>query len=165
MEPTPDELAGIVDGFGALTRQELRAALDDLTARSGDATEPAVITSAIDEAMAGYYLVALEPETVLDRSADNLEEPLLLPGPAALPKLPEGGEDLPYLVDVDPRSVNRAAAAEATAAQLRADASSAIVDDSVDRAAELLDVCYEIEAWGPVALDATKTELTQLIDG
>ncbi|MFB6360718.1 MAG: hypothetical protein ABEH59_05290, partial [Halobacteriales archaeon] len=87
------------------------------------------------------------------------------PGPAALPQLPEGGEDLPHLVDIEPRSVDREAAAESIAAQLRADAAEATAAADPDRAANLLDACYEVEAWGPVELNETKAELAALIEG
>lgn len=165
MEPTPDELAGIVDGFGGLTRPELRGAVEDLAARTGETVDPDALETAVDGAIAEYYLVALDPDVALTDPPAGEAEPVLVPGPAALPQLPEGGEDLPHLIDIGPRSVDREAAAESIAAQLRSDAAEATAAEDADRAANLLDACYEVEAWGPVALDETKSELAALIEG
>lgn len=165
MEPSPDELAGIVDGFGGLTRTELRAAIEDLTARSGDVLDREAIENGIEAALADYYLVELDPTTALEDAIDGGSEPVLIPGPAALPELPDGGEDLPYLVEIEPRTVDRGAAAESIASRLRSDAAAATAADDVDRARTLLDVCYEVEAWGPVALDETKADLADLSEG
>ncbi len=163
MEPTPDELAGVVDGFGGLTRGELRTALADLAARAGDDENPP--DPAIDAAVEGYYLLELDPaEALAEPDAHDLDEPLLVAGPAALPELPEGGEDLPHLLDLEPRAIDRAAAATAVEADLRADAAAAIGDGDADRAAALLDACYEVEAWGPVDLGDAKAGLAELLE-
>lgn len=165
MEPTSDELAGIVDGFGGLTRPELRGAIEDLAARTGETVDPDALESAVEDAIAEYYLVAVNPEVAFTDPPAGEAEPVLIPGPAALPQLPEGGDDLPHLVDIVPRAIDREAAAESIADQLRSDADAATAAEDVDRAANLLDACYEVEAWGPVELDETKAELAALIEG
>lgn len=165
MEPTPDELAGIVDGFGGLTRAELRAAIEDLAARTGESVDPGALERAVEDAIDDYYLVALDPDVALKNSRAMAGDPVLIPGPAALPELPAGGEDLPHLVDIGSRSVDREAAAESIASQLRSDAAAATGAGDSDRAARLLDACYEVEAWGPVTLAETKAELAALIEG
>ena len=156
MELGPDELAGVVDGAGGLTRAELRTAVDDLVARAGASLETdleAAVTAAIDR----YYLIELPAPPGVE--ADG---PLLVPGPAALPRLPEGGEDLPHLIDVEPRPVDREAAALAVEDRLRADAARAVAEADASRATLLLDACYEVEAWGPVDLDDVKAGLADL---
>lgn len=162
MVPSPDELAGVVDGFGGLTRAELRTALADLAARAGIERDPDALEAAVDDAIESYHLVALDPAA---GAADaDVEDRLLIPGPAALPSLPEGGEDLPHLVDVEPRTIDREAAAGTVEARLRADAAAAVDDGDPARAELLLDACYEVEAWGPVDLDDTKADLAALLD-
>ena len=83
---TGDEVAGVVEVFGALTRAELREALAELSYRtSGDADE-AGAGAAVEDALASYHLVPVgaDPE-------------LLVAGPAAFPTLPTRADDLPQL--------------------------------------------------------------------
>lgn len=165
MVPTPDELAGVVDGFGGLSRVELRTALDDLAARAGDEADPEAIETAIDDALASYHLLELPPDEALVAPDEHaIDEALLVPGPAALPELPDGGEDLPHLVEIEPRAIDREAAARSVESTLRADAASAIDTGDADRAAVLLDACYEVEAWGPVTLGDAKAGLAELLE-
>lgn len=147
--PDPDELAGVADLFGGLTRAELRGAFEDLAARSGDAFDPDVVDERIDEALAEYYLASVEHEGT----------ELLAAGPTALPRLPEGGDDLPHLVSVEGRSVDQAAVGEATLERLRADAARAVNEGDDDRVETLLDVCYDLEAWAPVETDDLRERL------
>lgn len=164
MDLGPDELAGTVDGFGGLTRAELGAAVADLAARAGDEPATGALDDAVDGALDSYHLLELEPAVALVEPAAGLDDPLLVPGPAALPRLPAGGEDLPHLIDIEPRPVDREAAARTVATRLRADAAAAIDAGDADRAALLLDACYEIEAWGPVDLADAKAELAELLE-
>ncbi|MFB6360474.1 MAG: hypothetical protein ABEH59_04045, partial [Halobacteriales archaeon] len=85
MELTPDELAGIVDGFGGLTRSELRTAIEDLAARSGSTVDPDASGTAIEGAIQEYYLIALDPAVALTEPPAGEAAPVLIPGPAALP--------------------------------------------------------------------------------
>lgn len=140
MEPDPDELAGVVDLFGGLTREELGGALADLAARSGEPFDDDALAAALDRAVEGYYLVPVEAG----------DDELLVAGPSSLPTLPDGGEDLPHLVDVDVRSVDEDSAGSAALSRLHRDAARAVNDGDAERVAALLDVCYDLEAWAPV---------------
>lgn len=143
---SPDDLAGIVDLFGALSREELSTALSELAYRRDE--DPPL--DSIDDAVEAFALVAFDSE-----SGDEL----LAPGPASFPTLPDGAEDLPHILDVDTRSIDRGVVGRAAEERFRAAAAHAVANDDADRAAELLDVSYELEAWGPVDLDATRRKL------
>lgn len=165
MEPTPDELAGTVDGFGGLTRAELHRAVDDLAARTGTAVAPDALEAAVDDAIERYYLLELDPAVaVADPAGRRIDAPVLVAGPAALPALPAGGDDLPHLLEIDPRPIDRQTVAAAVEADLRADAARAIDASAVDRAERLLDACYAVEAWGPVDLADAKAGLADLVE-
>lgn len=142
---TRDELAGIVDLFDALTREELRTALSELAYRRGDEFDPEVADAAIDAAVETYALVELD-ET-------------LFAGPTAFPTLPANAEDLPHIMNVPERSVDRAALGEAVRKRIAAEADAAADDGDQERLATLLDVCYDVEAWAPVSLDETRAAL------
>lgn len=164
MELTPDELAGIVDGFGGLARSELSAAVIDLAARSGDDHDPDELSRAIDEAIDAYFLLDVDADVVSATGATPPDGTLLVPGPAALPTLPAGGEDLPHLLDIDGRSVDREAVAKHVEGRLRTDAAAVIDAGDAHRAEQLLDACYEVEAWGPVDLADAREELAALVE-
>lgn len=164
MAPTPDELAGAVDGFGGLSRAELRTALADLAARAGDEVDPDTVETAIDEALDSYHLLELPPDEALVAPDEHGDDALLVPGPAALPELPDGGEDLPHLIDTEPRTIDRETAARSVESALRADAAAAIEAGDAERAEVLLDACYEVEAWGPVDLADAKAGLADLLE-
>jgi len=136
MDLSGDELAGIVDLFGTLGRAELVEALSELAYRRG--VEPPD-EATIDDAIDAYRLFAYRPPDCDDRR--------LLAGPAAFPTLPDGAEDLPHILDVERRSVDRAAAGEA--ARRRIAAAAADDPDDPDRE-RLLDLTYDLEAWAPV---------------
>lgn len=138
MEPSPDELAGVADLFGALSAEEFRRAFRDLAARTGGSVDADALEAAIEDAESSYYLVALE----------RGDETRYAPGPAALPRLPEHGEDLPHMMDVSPREVERAAVTAALEDRLRRDAAGAVADGDIERVTRLLDVAYEADAWG-----------------
>jgi hypothetical protein len=134
MELSDDELAGVVDIFGALTRPELEEALSELAFRRG-ADPP---EGAVDDAVERFALLEYEPDD---------GAPLLVPGPAAFPTEPDGAEDLPHILDVPDRTVDREVAGAAALARLR-EAAAGDLDD--DRRARLLDLTYDLEAWAPV---------------
>jgi hypothetical protein len=161
----PDELAGVVDLFGALTRAELDRARAELAYRRGedppatpahpDADGAAASPSTgsgdgpVDRAVAEYYLVAYD--------RDGRE--FLTVGPVAFPTLPPEAEDLPHILDVEARNVDRAALGEAVERRLRADAARAVADGDAERVAHLLDVTYDLEAWAPVDVAAVRDRL------
>lgn len=161
MDLGPDELAGAVDCFGGLTREELTGVLVDLAARSGDTLVRDRLDRTIDEAIDGYYLIEVDAERV---GVGGVDSSLLLAGPAALPRLPERGEDLPHLLALDPRHVDRETVANHVERRLRADAAAAIAAADGARARALLDACYEVESWGPVDLDDAKVGLADLLE-
>ncbi len=147
---TPDEVAGIVDLFGLLTREEAERALSELAYRRGEAP-PA---DAIGEALDAFALVAFERDG----------KRLLAPGPAAFPELPEGSEDLPHILDVDGRTVDHGALGRAATDRLRSEARQAIEDGNRNRADELLEISYDIEAWGGPDLSAVRDRLESISD-
>jgi len=149
---TTDELAGIVDLFGALRRSELEAALSELAYRRGG--EPP--TGRLDEAHEAFLLVAFESEA---------GEELLAPGPAAFPTLPEGAEDLPHILDVEARDVDRERVARAAERRLRGDAARAVAAGDTDRITDLRDVTYDVEASGGVDLEPLRGRLDDAADG
>lgn len=169
MQPDPDELAGVADLFGALPREELRTAFADLAARSGAEFDPAELDAAVETAVEGYYLVAVEAaavdgvqgagESESGAGHDAPRDEFLASGPTALPRLPEGGEDLPHLLDVGERAVDRETLGQAAHARLRGDAARAVNDGDGERVATLLDVCYDLEAWAPVETAELREQL------
>jgi hypothetical protein len=145
MDRTHDELAGIVDLFGALSRDELLTALSELAYREGAEFDEGEGAAAVDEAVEAYYLVEYDD--------------LLVAGPTAFPSLPENAEDLPHIMDVDERAVDREVLGERTRERLRADADAAVDDGDDERLETLIDVSYDVEAWAPVSLDDLRAEL------
>ncbi len=160
-EATHDELAGVVDLFAALTREELEQALVELAYRQGDDVREEAVAAAIAEATREYYLVEL-PAAAVTGKVDSAEA--LVVGPVAFPTLPPDGEDLPHILDVPTRSVDRAAAVETVVDQLRRDGATAVDEGDAERAAHLADVTYDLEAWGPVDLSETRDRLVSVTE-
>jgi hypothetical protein len=79
-----------------------------------------------------------------------------VPGPRAWPEEPEGAEDLPHILDVDPRDVNRDALAARVRQQLRARIEQAAAAGDADALQDLLDVTYDVETWADVDLADTR---------
>lgn len=151
MDLSGDELAGVVDLFGALSREELVSALEELAFRYGEATDPRALSARVDDAVDRFHLVPVD-----DR---------LVAGPAAFPTLPEAAEDLPHILDVDRRTVDRAAAAEAAEERFRAATATALDEEDEDYLVELLDVSYDLEAWGTVDLGDARDAIDRALDG
>jgi len=80
-------------------------------------------------------------------------------GPAAFPELPEGATDLVHILDVDERTIDRDAASQQAVERFRADAAGAVDAGDEDRIRTLLDVSYELEAWGGVDLGDVRDRL------
>jgi hypothetical protein len=158
MSTTHDELAGVVDLFGALTRTELTAALDELAFKKGQDVDEAALRSAIEAAIDAYALVEYEPA-----ASDADTEPLVTVGPTAFPTLPSSAEDLPHILDYDRRSVDRERLAEQVSHRLTSEAEAAVDADNAVRAAELLDVSYDIEAWASVDAGAVRSVLEPVL--
>jgi hypothetical protein len=158
MDPTPDELAGVVDLFGALTRAELRRGLAELAFKRGEEYDPERFAGAVEDALRSYHLVAVEAAGAgaADAGAD---ERAVVVGPVAFPVLPEGASDLPHILDVSDRDPDREAAAAAATTRFRRDAATAIDGGDEERVRTLLDVSYELEAWGGLDLSATRERM------
>jgi len=150
MSATLDELAGVVDLFDGLTREELSRALIELGARRGDDPDEDAVAESIETAVDRYFLARYEREDAAD---------LLVPGPAAFPAVPEHGEDLPHIMDVPDRSPDREQLGEQVAERLAADADAAIDAGDADAIEQLIDVTYDVEAWAPVELDDVRGRL------
>tara|TARA_A100001037_G_scaffold305549_1_gene346142 strand:- start:1937 stop:2416 length:480 start_codon:yes stop_codon:yes gene_type:complete len=153
MDPTLDELVGAVDLFGGLSREELVGGFQDIGARMGDDVDIKVLNLRIDEAIEKYYLVE-----VADRG-------LLVAGPSALPELPEGGEDLPHLILVGEREINREELEKGVAERLGKEVEIAIFEKDRNQIESLLDVCYDLEMWAEVDVDGIRKKLERIIDG
>jgi hypothetical protein len=156
MDPSGDDLAGVVDLFGALTRAELGQALAELAFKRGQDAEPETFDDVIDDALHTYHLVAVPAGAV---SGAEVDADLLVPGPVAFPTLPEDAADLPHIMDVSTRSPARETVGTAAEERFRADAAAAVDAGEAERVATLLDVSYELEVWAPVDLDAAREQL------
>ncbi|ATW86938.1 hypothetical protein halTADL_0116 [Halohasta litchfieldiae] len=160
MSTTHDEVAGVVDLFGALTRSELTRALDELAFKQGEAVNEAALESAIETATDAYALVEYEPATT---GEDSTTETLLTVGPTAFPTLPSNAEDLPHILDYERRSVDRQRLATQVRERLTAEAEAAVDADDTDRAGELMDVSYDIEVWATVEAGEVRSTLEPLL--
>lgn len=175
MEPTPDELAGVVDSFGALTRAELREGLAELAFKRGEEYDPDRFTDTVEDAVRSYHLIAVDPGEAAvagpseasavagptdDRAdGDSTASDVLLPGPAAFPELPGGARDLRHILDVPDRDPDVEAVTVAAADRFRADAVTAVQEGNHERLRSLLDASYELEAWGNIDLSATRERI------
>ena len=148
---TPDEVAGVVDLFGALSRADLETALSELAYRRGE--EPP--EGDVDAALSAFALVGV------DRDGDRL----LAPGPTAFPELPDGAEDLPHILDVGGRTLDREPVVDAALARFREAAVRAARRENEARAAELVDVSYDLEAWGARDLSGLRVRLDAVGEG
>jgi hypothetical protein len=90
------------------------------------------------------------------------EETVLAPGPAAFPTLPAHGPDLPHMLDVAERDVDRDALAERAAERLESAAVDAVAAGDAARAATLREVTYDAEAWGDLALEHVRDRLAEV---
>ena len=159
MSTTHDELAGVVDLFGALTRAELTAALGELAFKQGQDVDESALRSAIEAAVEAYALVEYEPEA---GDADTTE-PVVAVGPTAFATLPPNAEDLPHILDVERRSVDRERLASQVSQRLTGEAEAAVKAADTERAAELLDVSYDLEAWATVDAGTVRSRLEPVL--
>jgi len=159
LDVDPDDLAGVVDLFGALTRGELDRALEELAYKQGmEAPGPAVVEMALQR----YVLVAYDPGSV-ESPLDDDPSRLLVPGPSAFPSLPEGAADLPHIMEVPTRVADREAVEEAAEARFRGDVARAVADEDERLVRRLLDVSYDLDAWG-LELGALRARLDDVLD-
>lgn len=177
MNGTHDELAGVVDLFGALTREELTTALTELAFKRGEEPDEDAVASTIEGAIDAYALVPVEGSALDESGADSDAEAggvdasdrdagdrqFLVPGPTAFPSLPPAAEDLPHIMDVPRRTIDREAVGATVKERLRQEAEDAVDAGDVDRAEQLLDVSYDLEAWAPVAADGVRAKLDEVL--
>ncbi len=157
MDPTPDELAGVVDLFGALTRAELRRGLAELAFKRGEEYDPGRFADAVEGALQSYHLVAVRAGDA--GVAGVADDRVVVVGPVAFPALPGRASDLPHILDVPDRDPDHEAAAAAAATRFRQDAATAIDGGDGERVRTLLDVSYELEAWGGLDLSTTRERM------
>ncbi len=154
MDATADELAGVVDLFGGLTRAELERALAEAAYRAdGGSVEESALEAAIEDALESFALVRYEP----DGNPDG--EPLLVAGPTAFPTVPEYAEDVPHILEVERRRPDREALGAAARERLREAVDAAVDAENGDRIRTLIDVTYDLEAWAPVDCTDERTRL------
>ncbi|WP_458189349.1 DUF7109 family protein [Haladaptatus sp. NG-WS-4] len=153
MSKTKDELAGVVDLFGTLTRDELAEALAELAFKQGKEVDESAFEAVIEDSVTDYYLV----------EADAEGEAVLVPGPVAFPAMPENGEDLPHIMDVPERTVDREGLGERVLERLRRE-TDADGETDEERVRYLIDVSYDLEAWAPVEAGDVRTRLDESLD-
>lgn len=161
MADTRDELAGVVDLFGALTHDELEQALVELAFKQGKDVDRDVFAATIERAVEDYYLVEAEYEPPGD---EGDAETVLVAGPAAFPAVPENGPDLPHIMDVPDRDIDREGLGESAAERLHEEARTVAAAGDADRARDLLDVSYDLEAWAPVDVQDARETLDRALE-
>ena len=168
MADTTDELAGVVDLFGGLTRDELEQALVELAFKQGKDVDREAFAATIEQAVEDYYLVETEYELADDETTNEAgeddAETVLVAGPAAFPTVPENGADLPHILDVPDRDVDREGIGDSVRERLHVEARTAAAAGDTDRAQVLLDVSYDLEAWAPVEADEVREALDRAFD-
>ena len=157
MNISGDELAGVVNLFGALTRDELGTGLAELAFKQGEVYDPDGFGSDIERALEGYHLVELDADVA------DTDGPVLVPGPGAFPALPPDAADLLHILEVEPRDIDRATAGVASLDRFRADAAAAVDSGEPGRVERLLDLSYELEAWADVDLSAEREQLDRVV--
>ncbi|WP_276300358.1 DUF7109 family protein [Halorussus lipolyticus] len=159
MSDTKDELAGVVDLFGGLTPEELQQALVELAFKQGKEVEREAFATEIEAAVEDYYLAEADWD-----GGDGETATLLVSGPAAFPTVPENGEDLPHILDVPDRELDREGLGESVAERLHDEARTIAAAGDAERAQELLDVSYDLEAWAPVEADHVRETLDRAFE-
>ena len=152
MDPTLDELAGAIDLFGGLSREELVRGFEDISARMGDHIDIEVLNLRIDEAIEKYYLVEM------------VSRELLVVGPAALPELPEGGEDLPHLILVGKREIDMGEVEKSVRERIGREVEIVISKKDRNQMESLLDVCYDLEMWVGMNVEDIRKKLEEKMD-
>ncbi|MFC4436793.1 MULTISPECIES: DUF7109 family protein [Natrialbaceae] len=172
MDATADELAGVVDLFGGLTRSELERALAEAAFRAdGASVDEDALEAAVDRALDSFALVAYEPSgrdgrvnATASATTDGGDETLLVAGPTAFPTVPDHAEDVPHILDVEPRRLDREALGETVRGEFADAADDALDAGDAERIETLLDVSYDLEAWAPVELDDERTRLDAALE-
>jgi hypothetical protein len=154
---SPDELAGVVDLFGLLTTDELRQAAEELAFRRGRDPDGSSAGTPPTDGDDGGYRAAIDSYHLVSLERDG--EEYVAVGPVAFPTLPPDAEDLPHILDVPERSLDRAALATDVEERLRGDAARAVAAGDDERIRHLLDVTYDLETWAAVEVDDVRDRL------
>ncbi|WP_226481126.1 DUF7109 family protein [Natrinema amylolyticum] len=164
MDATADELAGVVDLFGGLTRGELERALAEAAYRAdGRSVEDAALDAAVDAALESFALVRYAPAGADDPPTAD-DEALLVAGPTAFPTVPDHAEDVPHILDVERRRLDREALGETARERVLEAADEAVAAADEDRIRTLIDVSYDVEAWAPVDLTDERRRLEDALE-
>ena len=81
------------------------------------------------------------------------------------PELPDGAEDLPHILDAEGRTLDREPVVDAALARFREAAVRAAQREDEARAADLVDVSYDLEAWGARDLSGLRDRLDAVGEG
>ncbi|WP_247728308.1 DUF7109 family protein [Halovivax limisalsi] len=155
MPPTANELAGVVDLFGALTDAELERAVAELDARGGrEPTDAAALEAVVDDARERFVLL----ECDLDG------QPGVTVGPTAFPERPAHAEDLPHILEIEYREIDPEALESQVRERFDAAVERACEEGDGPRARTLLDVSYDLEAWAPLDLSGRRSRLEPVIE-
>lgn len=162
----PDALAGVVDMFTALTREELSDAAAELAFKQGESIEGGAVDRAIDDAISEFALVSVEREQANGDEQDSHRHPARLAvGPTAFPRLPDGAADLPHILDIaGDRSIDRETVATAVEERLRREAARAAADGDDDRLETLLDVCFDVDVWAGIDTDDVRADIERALE-
>lgn len=167
MDATADELAGVVDLFGGLSRDELERALSEAAFRAdGGSIDERALGEAIDDGLESFTLLECPTESVTtDAQTLEPDTTLFVSGPAAFPTVPEYAEDVPHILDIDRRRFDRDALGK-TARERFTDAVETALGGETedDRLRDLLEVSYDIEAWAPVELADERSRIEGGLD-
>ena len=176
MNGTADELAGVVDLFGGLTRTELARALAETAFRAdGQRVDEEAVDEALEAALASFALVRYDPpEEELetgsgeDRETNDeldVDAPLFVAGPTAYPRTPDYADDLPHILDIERRYLDRESLARAARNRFETELETATREKSTERLEELLEVSYDLETWAPIDLTDERELLDSILDG
>lgn len=156
MDATADELAGVVDLFGGLTRAELERALSEAAYRAdGQSVDTAALEAALEDARRSFALLEYERPDA---------EALVVAGPTAFPTVPNHAEDVPHILDVERRRLDRDVLGEHAREAFRAAVDAAADAGDTDRLEDLLDISYDIETWAPVDLADDRARLETALE-
>ena len=176
MNGTADELAGVVDLFGGLTRTELAWALTETAFRAdGQRVDEEAVDEALEAALDSFALIRYDPSEVeLETGSGEEREtndeldvnvPLFVAGPTAFPRTPDYAEDLPHILDIERRYIDRESLARAARNRFETELETATRERSTDRLEDLLEVSYDLETWGPIDLSTEREQLDGILDG
>ncbi|MDR5673356.1 Uncharacterized protein AArcCO_0370 [Halalkaliarchaeum sp. AArc-CO] len=162
----PDALAGVVDMFTVLGREELADAAAELAFKRGESIDRDAVERAIDDAISEFALVSVEREQTNGADQDpHRRLSRLAVGPTAFPRLPDGAADLPHILEIDGnRAIDREAVATAVEERLRRDAARAAADGDDDRLETLLDVCFDVDVWAGVDTDDVRADIERALE-